>query len=107
MGIGATSRLGKLLQTDAVVEYGPNADEQTCLNLIYIIGYNGPSLQPLAGTDEAFHIVGGNDQLIARAAAELPQGSIETSRSEFDAYGFIEGAVRTGELVAQEIHVQY
>ncbi len=79
VGIGSSSRLGKLLQTDAVVEFGPRADEQTCLNLIYTLGYNGPTLQPLAGTDEAYHIVGGNGQLITRAAAELPPGSIQTS----------------------------
>ncbi len=80
VGIGAESNLGLLLQTDAIVEYGPKAEEQTCLNLIYIVGYNGPSLQPLAGTDEKFHIVGGNDRLITELVDALPAGSVETSR---------------------------
>ena len=32
----------------------------------------------LVGTDEKYHVVGGNDQIPARMASQLPQGSIQT-----------------------------
>ena len=34
----------------------------------------------LAGTDEKYHVRGGNDQIIANMVAELPAGSIETGQ---------------------------
>ncbi|GAA4651630.1 hypothetical protein GCM10023116_39140 [Kistimonas scapharcae] len=58
-GVGSNSKLGQLLLADIVSEYGPSADVQQALNLIYLLAWNSiNSPQPLAGTDERFHIVG-------------------------------------------------
>ena len=94
VGIGSDSRLGRLMQTDAMVEYGPAPQEQTCLNLIYILGYNGPELQPLPGTDEKYHLVGGNDRLITRAAESLPGGTIEREHELIAITGHEDGPYR-------------
>ncbi len=63
-GIGATSRFGQLMLANAVSEYGGDPAEQSALDLIYL-PYANPrsSLAPMAGYDEKYHIVGGNDQL--------------------------------------------
>ncbi|MFQ5516426.1 MAG: flavin monoamine oxidase family protein, partial [Acidimicrobiia bacterium] len=77
---GAGGRLGQLLQTVAISEYGGEPAKQPALNLIYVLAWNpGRSIEPLAGTDEMFHIAGGNDLLISRMAEEIPQGSINTN----------------------------
>ncbi|MCU1428186.1 MAG: hypothetical protein JWL83_2186 [Actinomycetia bacterium] len=77
-GIGATSRFGRLMQANAVSEYGGNPSDQSALNLIYLLAWNArDSLQPLPGDDERFHIVGGNDQIVSRMAAQLPSGAVK------------------------------
>jgi monoamine oxidase len=77
-GIGASSRFGQLLQADCVSEYGADPGEQSALNLLYLLAWNGPnSLSPLPGDDEKYHFVGGNDQLVTRMAAQLPAGAIK------------------------------
>src|SRR5207253_1849899 len=59
---------------------------QSALNLIYMLGYDtsahGRRFQPtdapvLAGTDEKYHIKGGNDQLIDGMVHQLPPGTIK------------------------------
>jgi monoamine oxidase len=52
---------------------------QSSLNLIYQLGGPGPG--GLAGTNEKYHIIGGNDQIAARMASELPPGFIQTEMS--------------------------
>jgi monoamine oxidase len=70
-----------------VSEYGGPPELQSALNLVYILGYddsrNGQGFQSsstpsLYGTDEKWHIHGGNDQLIGRMAGQLPSGTIRT-----------------------------
>lgn len=69
---------------DVTSEYGGPPEEQSALNLIYTLGYDASAkggLQSrafpvLAGTDEAFHVRGGNDQFPFAMAAELPAGAI-------------------------------
>ena len=75
---GTQSRFGSLLRTNAVVEYGLDPGEQSALNLVYLLGWNAQnSLDPLTGGDERFAVVGGNDQIIARMAQQLPSGAIQ------------------------------
>jgi monoamine oxidase len=71
----------KLLLTDLVAEYGIT-DENSALNLIYLLGWNTRNSGglPLAGTDERLHVAGGNDLIPQGMANELPQGTIETGR---------------------------
>lgn len=73
---GLASKLGKLLAVACTIEYGADASAQSALNLIYLLGFEGPNQFNLAGTDERFHIIGGNDQLTSRMAAQLPPDTI-------------------------------
>ena len=73
---GSASRLGRLLLTVLLAEYGCEPSQQSALNLIYLLGGNGPG--GLAGTDEKYHVHGGNDQIPAMLASALPAGAIVT-----------------------------
>jgi monoamine oxidase len=83
---GAAGPLGQLCLGDVLSEYGGPADEQSALNLIYLLGFNtsdGSGYQSrykplLAGTDEKYTVHGGNDQIVAGLVKELPQGAIRT-----------------------------
>ena len=75
-GIGAGSNFGQLMQSNVICEYGGDPADQPALNLIYLMAWNGNSLDPLAGDDERWHIVGGNDQIVAGLVKRLPDGSI-------------------------------
>jgi monoamine oxidase len=85
---GMSAPFGRLCYEDALSEYGGPPEQQSALNLIYLLGYddsasNGyqPKKSPvLAGTDEKYHIKGGNDQLIAGMVGELPAGTIQLSQ---------------------------
>jgi monoamine oxidase len=73
---GTTSKLGRILLTNQLAEYGCEPAVQPALNLVYLISGLGTS--GLAGTDELYHIVGGNDQIPTFMASQLPQGCIHT-----------------------------
>jgi monoamine oxidase len=84
---GMTGAFGKLCYQDVISEYGGPPDQQSALNLIYVLGYDdsiqtGRGYQPtnapvLAGTDEKYHVKGGNDQIISGMVSELPAGVIQ------------------------------
>ena len=75
---GLTSRFAKLMQSNAVVEYGLDPDQQSALNLIYLLGWNAQnSLSPINGADEKYSISGGNDQLISAMIADMPAGTVQ------------------------------
>jgi monoamine oxidase len=90
LGLHETDWVHRLLMTDLVAEYGslgsiqdyPEGDRNSAINLLYLLGWNVRSSGglPLAGTDERFHVVGGNDRVIYRMADELPGDPIETDR---------------------------
>ncbi|KAA9029905.1 flavin monoamine oxidase family protein [Niallia endozanthoxylica] len=69
---GIDSRFGQLLAVAYTIEYGADADEQSALNLLYLLGYaqKGP-LQLYRESDERLRIKGGNEQLAALLAKEL------------------------------------
>ncbi|MEO7027148.1 MAG: NAD(P)/FAD-dependent oxidoreductase, partial [Caulobacteraceae bacterium] len=83
---GGAGPLGGLCLADVISEYGGPPDEQSALNLIYILGYNtssangyqSPKVPLLAGTDERYTVNGGNDQIVTGLVKELPQGVIRT-----------------------------
>jgi monoamine oxidase len=78
---GPHSRFARLMQTNVMSEYGGNPESQPALNLLYLLAWNPRrSLSPLPGTDEKYHVRGGNEQLAQRMAAELPSGSVHTGR---------------------------
>ncbi|WP_460370031.1 flavin monoamine oxidase family protein, partial [Actinocorallia lasiicapitis] len=87
---GTAGRFGRLLQSNAIAEYGRDPGSQSALNLIYLLGWNSQnSLEPMTGGDEKYTIDGGNDQLITRMIAELPAGTVK--------YGHKLTAVRQGD----------
>lgn len=69
---GSASRLGRLLDIAYEIEYGAACNEQSALNLIYLLGYTKQNeLQMFGESDERYHIRGGNDQLVSGMAARL------------------------------------
>jgi monoamine oxidase len=81
IGYPSSHWVHKLLLTDLVAEYGL-LEENSALNLIYLLGWNTHNSGglPLAGTDERLHVVGGNDLIPHGMANELPVGTIQTGR---------------------------
>jgi monoamine oxidase len=78
VGIGATSRFGKLMQQNAASEFGGDPADQSVLNLLSLLpSTNRHSLDPLPGYDEKYVIDGGNDQIVTRMIAALPSGSLQ------------------------------
>ncbi|MGP8100868.1 MAG: flavin monoamine oxidase family protein [Candidatus Cybelea sp.] len=108
---GRRSKIGALLANACVGEYGGDPEVQSALNLIYLLGFEGPHQLNVDGTDEALHIVGGNDQLAARMAAALPDGTIELNsalvalraRSDGSATCTFASGGRTYDVVAERV----
>ena len=85
--VGSARPFGKLCYYVVVSEYGGPPEQQSALNLVYILSYddsrNGQQFQSsttpsLYGTDEKWHIHGGNDQLVSGMVGQLPSGTIRT-----------------------------
>jgi len=70
--------LAELLNVAYNIEYGAETGNQTALNLLFLLGYSPRnSFDIFGGSDERYHIRGGNDQLVSRMASLLT-GSIQT-----------------------------
>lgn len=69
--------LKKLVQVAYVAEYGLDAETQSCLNLLFLIGTEVGEWSAYGISDERYHIVGGND-LIPRMLAKRLEGQVET-----------------------------
>ena len=91
--IGSSSRLGKLMLANAVTENGGDPQDMSALDLIEITAASPrKTLELLPGDDERFHVVGGNDQVVARMIAALPA---QTVRLEHELVAVRENADRT------------
>jgi monoamine oxidase len=76
---GRSSRLGQLLETAYVIEYGADATDQSSLNLIYLLGYSGQGQLRIFGpSNEKYHVRGGNDLIVQRLVSSLDSGQIVT-----------------------------
>ncbi len=76
--IGAHSRFGKLMMANTVTENGGDPADQSALDLIELVGHNSrSSVLPLAGGDERYHVVGGNDQMVSGMINQLPEGTVK------------------------------
>jgi monoamine oxidase len=74
---GMSSRLGQLLNVAYTIEYGLDADVQSSLNLLYLLGYSGQGQFRIFGpSNEKYHVRGGNDQISDLLGAALA-GQIE------------------------------
>lgn len=69
--IGASGALREMLDVAYVTEYGLDADDQSALNIIYLIGTEPGTLELFGESDERYKVRGGNDQLVQRLAAEV------------------------------------
>ena len=72
-----TETIRQLIQVGYTTEYGLDAEKQSCLNLLYLIGTTPGEFSILGSSDERFYIDGGNDQ-IPRRLAQILGDSIET-----------------------------
>ncbi len=76
---GTSSRFGQLLDVAYNIEYGAECDQQSALNLLYLLGYSGQGRLRLFGpSNEKFHIQGGNDQLVTKMVARLDAKRVRT-----------------------------
>ncbi|MGL5064113.1 MAG: flavin monoamine oxidase family protein [Microcoleus sp.] len=74
---GETSALlQQLLKVAYTTFYGRDAEEQSALNLLFLIGTETDSFSLFGNSDERYQIDGGNNQIINRLAGQL-SGSIE------------------------------
>ncbi|MEG4204217.1 NAD(P)/FAD-dependent oxidoreductase [Microcoleus sp. Pol7_A1] len=66
----------QLLRIAYTGEYGRDPEEQSALNLLFLIGSEAGSFELYGNSDERYQIDGGNSQIINRLAGQL-SGSIE------------------------------
>ncbi|MDX2214131.1 MAG: FAD-dependent oxidoreductase [Oculatellaceae cyanobacterium bins.114] len=69
--------INQLVKVAYVTEYGRDADSQSCLNMLFLIGTELGKWDTYGVSDERWHVVGGNDQIPHTLAQKL-NGSIET-----------------------------
>ncbi|MBE9184336.1 FAD-dependent oxidoreductase [Microcoleus sp. LEGE 07076] len=67
----------QLLRIAYITEYGRDAEEQSALNLLFLIGAEPNTFELYGNSDERYQIEGGNSEIINRLAGQL-SGSIET-----------------------------
>ena len=76
---GISSELGQLLEVAYVIEYGAEANVQSSLNLLYLLGYSGQGQFNVFGkSNEKYHVRGGNDRVTTLMAAAVA-GQIEVA----------------------------
>lgn len=81
---GVGSDFGALCIAAVLDEFGGPPEEQSALNLVYLLGQDAsipggaqPRDRPaLGGADEKWHVHGGNDQLITGLLDRLPAGTV-------------------------------
>lgn len=75
--IPTTPTIRQLIRVAYTIEYGRDPEEQSCLNLLYLIGTKPGEFSILGNSDERFYIDGGSDQVPHRLA-QLLADSIQT-----------------------------
>ncbi|MEZ0065755.1 monoamine oxidase [Streptacidiphilus sp. MAP12-20] len=76
---GYASKLGAFLDVAYNVEYGSDTPNQSTYALLTLLAWqvNPGSFNIWGGSDERYHIAGGNDQVPHAVAAALPAGSVQ------------------------------
>jgi monoamine oxidase len=79
---GHRSPLGQLLDVAYNIEFGAETTIQSSLNLCYLLGYNASpgNFAIFGGSDERYHIRGGNDRLPAKIESHLRGTGLTTIR---------------------------
>jgi monoamine oxidase len=68
----------QLVRVAYITEYGLDAETQSCLNLLFLIGAEAGKWSTYGVSDERYHVIGGNDLIPCRLAERL-EGHIETN----------------------------
>jgi monoamine oxidase len=81
---GSKSTLGRVLDLAYNIEYGAECSDQSSLNLIYLLGYQGQGQFRVFGkSNEKYHVRGGNDQVAtllgAALGSQISLGTVLTS----------------------------
>jgi monoamine oxidase len=80
---GANSRLGSMIADAYRNEYGRETSEQSCLNLVYMLGIqkhygpHGGQINVLGYSDQRYFIANGNQRLPIAIANALPSGTVQ------------------------------
>src|SRR5437762_3561084 len=76
---GHSSPMGRLLDVAYNIEYGNITQQQSSLNLIYLLGFssNPGNFQIFGASDERYHIAGGNERLPRAIAAALSPETVQ------------------------------
>ena len=61
----------QLVRVAYITEYGRDAEDQSCLNMLLMIGSEAGKWSTYGVSDERWHVVGGNDQIPRRLAEHL------------------------------------
>jgi monoamine oxidase len=116
---GSKGDFGRLCISAVLDEFGGAAEDESALNLIYLLGADsstGSGLQPrsapeLGGGNEKWHIHGGNDQLISGILRRLPRGVLHLGhrlvrlreRTDGRVFCSFDSGGRTRDLVADQV----
>lgn len=72
--------LPSLLNVAYTIEFGAATDDQSSINLLYLLSYSpSDSFDIFGGSDERYHIRGGNDQLVSHLAHRLGSAVVSSS----------------------------
>jgi monoamine oxidase len=63
--------IDRLVRVAYITEFGRDAEAQSCLNMLFLIGAEVGKWSTYGISDERYHIVGGNQQLPEKLAAQL------------------------------------
>src|SRR5690348_8974482 len=76
---GHASPMGQLLDVAYNIEYGNVTQQQSSLNLVYLLGFQPQpgNFRIFGASDERYHIVGGNERLPRAIAAALAPGTVQ------------------------------
>lgn len=68
---GISNKFIQLLRVAYVGEFGLEMPAQSTLNMLYLLGYSGKTLEIFGESDERYHIAGGNEQIIDHLQDEI------------------------------------
>src|SRR2546426_10559531 len=76
---GHSSPMGQLLDVAYNIEYGNITQQQSSLNLVYLLGFSPVpgNFSIFGASDERYHIAGGNERLPQAIAAALASGTVQ------------------------------
>jgi monoamine oxidase len=75
--VGATGTVRDLLEVAYTIEFGLEADVQSCLNMLFLISTGTDAFEEFGDSDERFHVAEGNDSIPAALADQLDPAQIE------------------------------